>query len=99
MHEMQTIVIDDRGVCLSVCLSVTRLKSASLRKTSEQIQILFGVNSLGGLRNIVLNGAPDPHSEEKGSRGKFGPLWTPTYLQNGSSYRLEISCAFRGWGP
>jgi len=23
MHQMQTIVIDDRGVCLSVCLSVT----------------------------------------------------------------------------
>jgi len=25
MHEMQTIVTDDRGVCLSVCLSVTWL--------------------------------------------------------------------------
>jgi len=40
MHEMQTIVTDVRGVCLlvylsvcpSICLSVTRLNSASLRK-------------------------------------------------------------------
>jgi len=31
MHEMLTIVTDARGVCLSVCLSVTRLKSAAAR--------------------------------------------------------------------
>jgi len=31
MHEMLTIVADVRGVCLSVCLSVTRLKSAAAR--------------------------------------------------------------------
>jgi len=29
MHEMLTIVTDVRGVCLSVCLSVMRLKSAA----------------------------------------------------------------------
>jgi len=29
MHEMQTIVTDMRGVCQSICLSVTRLNSAS----------------------------------------------------------------------
>jgi len=32
MHEMQTIVTDDHGVCLSVCPSVTQLNSASLYK-------------------------------------------------------------------
>jgi len=32
MLEMQTIVTDDRGVSLSVCLAVTRLNSASLCK-------------------------------------------------------------------
>jgi len=31
MHEMLTIVTDVRGVCLSVRLSVTRLKSAAAR--------------------------------------------------------------------
>jgi len=29
MHEMHTIVIDDRGVSMSVCLSVTRLNVAA----------------------------------------------------------------------
>jgi len=29
MHEMQTIVTDDRSVCRSVSLSVTRLNSAA----------------------------------------------------------------------
>jgi len=29
MHEMQTIVTDVRGVCLSVCLYVTRLNSVA----------------------------------------------------------------------
>jgi len=32
MHQMQTIVTDVRGVCLSVSLFVTRLNSASLQK-------------------------------------------------------------------
>jgi len=31
MHEMLCILTDVRGVCLSVCLSVTRLKSAAVR--------------------------------------------------------------------
>jgi len=55
MHEMQTIVTDDRGVCLSH--GSTRLHCA---KTVEQIKILFGVNILKGPRNIMLDGGPDP---------------------------------------
>jgi len=35
MHEMQTIVTDDRGVCLSVSLSIARLNSASLFRMAE----------------------------------------------------------------
>jgi len=48
-------VIDDRGVCLSVCLSLvsTWLHCA---KTAKRIKMLFGVNTLGGLWNIVLHG-------------------------------------------
>jgi len=54
---MQTIVTDVYSV--SICLSCgsTRLHCA---KMAEQIKILFGVNTLGGPRNIVLDGHPDP---------------------------------------
>jgi len=45
MYEMQTIVIDDRGVCLS--RGRTRLHYA---KMAKQMKILFGVNTLGGGR-------------------------------------------------
>jgi len=64
---MQTIVTDVRGGCLSVHTSVcssislsrgsTRLYCA---KTAERIKIPFGLNTLRGLRNIVLDGGPDP---------------------------------------
>jgi len=58
MHEMQPIVTDDRGVCLSVSLSrgSTRLHCA---KTAERIKLLLAVNTLGGPRDIVLHGDPD----------------------------------------
>jgi len=35
-------------------------------KTTEQIKILFGVNTLGGQKSIVLDGGPDPHSKKGG---------------------------------
>jgi len=44
MYEMQTIVTDVQNCCMSVCLSVTQLTSASLCKMAEQIKMLFGVN-------------------------------------------------------
>jgi len=51
MHEMQTIVTDARGVCLSVCLSrgLSRLHCA---KTAERIQILFRANSIGAQETL-----------------------------------------------
>jgi len=54
MHEMQTNVTDDRGVCQSVCLShgSTRLHCARMAK---RIEILFGVNTPGGQENIMLD--------------------------------------------
>jgi len=53
MHEMQTIVTDVRSVCLSVSLlrGSTRLRCA---KTAKRIKTLFGLNTFGGPRNIVL---------------------------------------------
>jgi len=66
---MQTIVTDDRGVCLS--RGSTRLQCA---KMAAPIKMPFGVNTPGGLRNIVLDGGPDLPTE----RGKLGNiLWTP----------------------
>jgi len=64
MHEMQTIAAADCGVCLSVCLSVTRLWCA---ETAERIEILFGVKTPGSPGNSLLDGGPDPprRGEEK----------------------------------
>jgi len=49
----------------SACLSrgPTRLHCAI---TAEQIEILFGVNTLGVPRNIVLDGGPDPSPTTRG---------------------------------
>jgi len=56
MHKMQVIITDVRGVRPSVCLSVTWLNSASVWKMAEQINMLFAVNTFGGLKNIALDG-------------------------------------------
>jgi len=74
MHEMQTIVTDVCGVRPSVCLSrdSTRLHCA---KTSERIKIPFEVNTLGGPRNIQLDGGPDrPTAMEWGVDAAFAKL-------------------------
>jgi len=48
MHEIQTSVADVRGVCLSVCLSVTRLNSASLYENAWTDQdAVWGEHSWG----------------------------------------------------
>jgi len=54
MHEMQTIVNVDPGICLS--RGSTWLRCA---KMAERIKMLFGVNTPGGPWNIVLNGGFD----------------------------------------
>jgi len=78
MHEMQSILTDVRGVCLSVSCSSSRLHCA---KMAEQIKMLFGVNTSRAPWNIVLDVGPDSATE----RGK-GPVLnfeTPIYLRNG----------------
>jgi len=40
MHEMLTILTDVRGVCLSVCLSVTRFESAAARAVYASCRVL-----------------------------------------------------------
>jgi len=59
---MRTIAIDDPGVCQSVCYV------GELCKTTERIDILFGVETPRDPRNIVLDGGPNPHSESEGVR-------------------------------
>jgi len=55
IHEMQAIATDYRGLRPSVCLlrGFTGLWCA---KTAERIKVLFGVQTLGGSRNIVFDG-------------------------------------------
>jgi len=52
MHELRTIAIDD-FVHLSVYYAVC------CANTAERIEVLFGVETLGDPRNIVLDGSPD----------------------------------------
>jgi len=56
MHEVHTIVIDNHGVCPSVCLShsSTRLHCA---KTAEEIKVLFRVTLLGLVEHCVRRGS------------------------------------------
>jgi len=73
MREVQDIATATDVSCLSVPLShgLTRLYCA---KTAERIEILFGLNTLGGLRSIVLDGSPDPPQRGGGELGKILPI-------------------------
>jgi len=60
MHEMETIVTDDLGVSLSVS------HAAQLAKMAVRVKMLFGVNTRGGPRNIVLDGGSKPPQQVGG---------------------------------
>jgi len=81
MHEMQTTVTNDRGVCPSVCLSrrSTLLHGA---KTFKRIKILFGANALARPRNIALDGGPRGRKSWGEIFAHRGPT---TFLKIGSS--------------
>jgi len=64
MHEMQSILTDVRGVCLS--RGSSRLHCA---KMAEQIKMLFRVNTPIGPWNIVLNVGLDP--PQRGGETQF----------------------------
>jgi len=61
MHEIWPIAIDDSEVCLSVCLFVTPLHSASACTIAEWIKVTFEAQET--LR--------DPPRQGEGSEGKF----------------------------
>jgi len=51
-------------VCLSIGLSVTRLRPA---KTANGIEVLFGLETFASQTNMVLDGGPDrPHPKGRG---------------------------------
>jgi len=98
MHEMQTIVTDDRGSCPSVCRS-TWLYCG---KTAERIEILFEVNTLGGPRNIVLDGGSwSPPQWGWVSWEKCCPFWTQLlHISRLTKTRdLKFGELIECWGP
>ena len=66
---MQSIVTDQ--VAWSICLTVTLVSPA---KTVEPIEMQFGLRTLVGPRNHVLDGGPDPPWEGAILRGKGRPI-------------------------
>jgi len=57
MHEMQPIVTDVRGVCPPVCLSITRINSASLCKKGTDQDAVWGEHSWGPTGHCVTRGS------------------------------------------
>jgi len=78
MHEMETTVTDVRSVCLSH--GSTRLRCA---KMAERIKILFAVNTLGGPRNIVIDGVLIP-------RSKGGDSMQPSTNYFGLWFKMDV---------
>jgi len=97
MHEMHTIVTDVRSVCLSVCLSCGS-SWLHCAKMAEQIKMVFGVNTLGDPRNIVLDvGLGLPQRGEAGPTFKF---WDPPRMSGTADGRdLKFCVYIEGWGP
>jgi len=68
--RLQTIAIDDSGVCQSVCHAASR----GCANTAERIEVLLDVRTLEVLKNIVLDGSRDPPRRERGYSGEISPL-------------------------
>jgi len=89
MHRCRLLLpITAVSLSLSVCLS-HGLHWLYCTETAERIQILFGVNSLGGLRNTVLDGNPYPLQRGERQLGEnmahCGPPTSQEWLNVGTS--------------
>jgi len=81
MHSIQPNAIDDCSVCLSsVIQSVSCLPRPHCAKNGSTDRDLFGVNSLGGPRNIALDECYDVPNKE-GKLGKISPTVDPCKSQ------------------
>jgi len=82
MHAMRTIAINVPGVCQSV----TRLRCAVRLKAAERIEVLLGLETLGDLRNIVLDGGSDfPHRFDATFTKLLWPLVSPALEINATT--------------
>jgi len=95
----QPSIVVCRSVCRSVSLSVTLVSPA---KTAAVMEMTFGLRTLVGPGNHVLDGGPDPPCQGTILRGKGHPVvkYRDT-LQSSVQKRLKISrcrlgCGF-GW--
>jgi len=88
MHDMQIIATDDPvcGVSVSLCQSVCLCHA----KTTERIEVLFGIKIFKDPRNIALNGGHFPLMSRGGEWEKFFPLYsTGTAAKITILFRLE----------
>jgi len=73
---------------LSVCLSVCHIATPGFdcAKMAEWIEVRFGVKTNAGLRNVVLDGCPDPLTPLRGEGSTFdaafAKLFWPLFLLN-----------------
>jgi len=81
MHEMQTVVTDDRGVCPSVCHEV--LLGFTVQKWLTDQDAVWGEHSWGPW-NIVLDGGHYPPTPTgRGAGEHFANYGPTTYHKNG----------------
>jgi len=94
MHEMQTAVTDDRGVCLSV----TQLNWASLYKNGQTGQdVVWGQQSWGPKEHCDRWGYSSPTGE--GNWGKFCPFCTHYISVTAEARDLKFCMRTEGLGP
>jgi len=94
MHEMLTIVTDVRGVCLTVCLSVTRFISASLYKNGWTDQdAVWDEHSWKFMKHCVRR---DPPTEKKGAH--FQILGPPHISGTAEATDLKFLVQIERWG-
>jgi len=73
-------------IAVSVSLYVTQPNSAYCAKTAKWINILFGMNTPGSWRNIVLDVGPDP-PQRGGGMGKISPILDPIHISRWAEAR------------
>jgi len=76
MHEMQTIVTDDRGVCLSICHAAQL--GYAVQKQLNGSRSYFGWKLLGACGTVFDESPDPPHSE--GELGKILPIVDPLHM-------------------
>jgi len=93
MHQMWTIAIDDFGVCLSVCLSITRLRCAN---TAERREDLFEMET-GDPRNIKRESQFSPRIDAAFTKNYFLYFFANFTNQFVYLFLVEINAKWTVW--